>query len=165
MKRDLLFSDAEADKKPLYAVRFKYAKKRGGTNSRDVKIAEFIPLLSPEIKTEPKREIPEIRAKVSLAEFVRYSKSLGCKENRSGGRIFLTTEDGETYSRLIVYAVVRQTIFSSEKVARLQEIVADLPLFDVRYWASLFVNYFKEFRNRRYLWRPAKAFKLVYGID
>jgi len=35
----------------------------------------------------------------------------------------------------------------------------------VKYWASIYSRYFKEHKTRRALYKPAGAFKKVYGLD
>ena len=77
----------------------------------------------------------------------------------------LYSEDGEAFSRILVYAVVRQTLRSEIKKNILKEIIKKLPYLEVRYWSSVFSRYFEEYRNIRALYRPARAFKEVYGLD
>jgi hypothetical protein len=45
------------------------------------------------------------------------------------------------------------------------EIVKRLPYIEVRYWATIFSRYFKEYENIKALYKPARAFREVYGLD
>jgi len=147
-----------------YAVNLKWARPLKGVIYHNTKLAEFIPFVtSHEIKRRY-NGIPSVQSRIFLPEFMRLATILGFQKD-SEGLIVLHSDDREAYLRLLVYAVVRQPIRSETKASLLAEIVKKLPYTELRYWAGIFSRYFKEYGSRRALYKPARAFREVYGLD
>ncbi|MFZ2071555.1 MAG: hypothetical protein WAV32_08195 [Halobacteriota archaeon] len=144
-----------------YLITLKYIKpcKQGKS-----KLAEFFPLI-PFNGAEPGiKGAIEVRARVFIPEFTKLAKKMGF-ENMNNRKKRLKTGDGEAYLRLFVYAVVRQSIRSEAKAEKLRRIIADLPLADIRYWASVFRETYERYRTRRSLMKPARGFREVYYLE
>jgi len=152
--------------KPIYVIRLKYAKALKGLPRRASKMAEFyayLPLFDNE-KFTPIKGNFEVKSRVFLPEFKKISKKFGIKSVRKN-RNLLRTDDPESYLRLFVYAVVRQTIHSEVDIEKLQDLVERLPLFDIRYWASIFREKYEKWGSIKALYKPARAFREVYELD
>lgn len=144
-----------------YLITLKYIKPCKQGKSR---LAEFSPLI-PFNGAEPgiKGGI-EVRARVFIPEFIKLAtKKMGFENSNNGKR--LKTDDAEAYLRIFVYAVVRQSIRSEAKTEKLKQIIADLPLADIRYWASVFRETYERYRTRRSLMKPARGFREVYYLE
>jgi len=146
-----------------YLIRLRYIKPTKGLVVKKSKLAEFIPLVRKE--EEIVKGNVDVRCRVFLPEFVELAKSFGFSVHNSRNRIWMTSDDREAYMRLLVYAVVRQNLLSEYKIWKLKDIVKELPLSDIRYWASTFRSSYERYGTRRELIRPAKAFKEVYLFD
>jgi|GEM_PF-928836 len=177
----------EIETKIKYIVNLRWIRPLKGVIHHETKLAEFIPLTtSNEIKTEKNTVILSVRSRVFFPEFKYLAMSFGfhtekeekkekdekeyseSKTKSSKPRLKdsrYITEDREAYLKLMVYAVVRQSIRSEVKANMLTETVKKLPYTELRYWANIFSKYFKEYGNIRALYRPARAFKEVYDID
>ena len=152
-------------KKIKYAVFLKWISPQKGILSSKTKLAEFVPLVtSDEIKKKATNGTLAVKARVFLPEFTRFAYFLGFKKN-GRKRVYLYSDDGEAYLRLLVYAVTRESIRTEVKAGILREIIAKLSYIEVKYWASIYSRYFKEHKTRRALYKPAGAFKKVYGLD
>jgi len=153
-----------------YVIKLKWIKPLKRGIYYKTKLAEFIPLVSNyelenyKVKKRKNNEKAMVKARVFLPEFMHLAKVLGF-ERDGRKKVLLYSEDGEAFSRILVYAVVRQTLRSEIKKNILKEIIKKLPYLEVRYWSSVFSRYFEEYRNIRALYRPARAFKEVYGLD
>jgi len=144
-----------------YLITLKYIKqsKQGKSN-----LAEFLPLI-PFNGAEPGiKGAVEVRARVFIPEFINLATKKMGFENSDNGRKVIKTDDGEAYLRLFVYAVVRQNIRSEANVEKLRQAIVDLPLADVRYWASIFRETYGRYRTRISLMKPAKGFREVYDL-
>ncbi len=101
-------------------------------------------------------------------ELLALARMLGCRV--SGEKQWITTDDEQAYFRLIVYAVVRQTLRKPEKIDELRRLVLDEGFStDAWWWANTFMNKYKTEGSRRgvgikCLYRPAKGFKYVYNL-
>lgn len=172
----------EIETKIKYIVNLRWIRPLKGVIHHETKLAEFIPLTtSNEIKTEKNTVILSVRSRVFFPEFKYLAMSFGFntekeekdekehfKSKSSKSRISdsrYITEDREAYLKLMVYAVVRQSIRSEVKAHMLIETVKKLPYTELRYWANIFSKYYKEYGNIRALYRPARAFREVYDID
>jgi len=71
----------------------------------------------------------------------------------------------EVYEKMLIYATVRQTIRKAEKALDLGIIVKNLGLYETHFWASVFTDTFRHTLRRRPLYRPSKAFKILYSLD
>jgi hypothetical protein len=109
---------------------------------------------------------PIIRIRVFLPEFTEYVRFLGFKEKgkKEKGKI-LYSDSREAYLKAVVFSVVRQSIRSEIKAGILADIVKKLPYMELKYWATIFTNYYREYESRRALYRPSRAFREVYGLD
>jgi len=148
-----------------YAVNLKWIRPLRGIVYYETKLAEFIPLTtSHEIKKRKNNGIPSVQSRIFVPEFIRLSNTFGFQKD---GKKFivLNSDNREAYLRLLVYAVVRQSIRSEVKANILTEVIKRLPYTELKYWASVFSRYFKEYGNRRALYKPARAFREVYGLD
>ncbi|RZN42179.1 MAG: hypothetical protein EFT35_01985 [Methanophagales archaeon ANME-1-THS] len=143
-----------------YLITLKYIKPSKQGKS---KLAEFLPLIPLNNSEHNGRGAVEVRARVFIPEFTNFTKKLGF-ENRGNKRKVLRTDDGESYLRVFVYAVVRQSIRSEAKVEKLKRIIVDLPLADIRYWASIFRDTYEKYRTRGSLKKPARGFREVYDL-
>lgn len=131
----------------------------------ETKLAEFIPLItSHEIKKRKNNGKPAVRSRVFLPEFMRLANTLGFQKDKKNPLI-IHSNDREAYLRLLVYAVVRQSIRSEIKANLLVEMTKRLPYTELKYWATIFSRYFREHRNRKALYKPARAFREVYGLE
>jgi hypothetical protein len=102
-------------------------------------------------------------------EILAIARMLGCKVTSSMSWVRINTED--TYFRLIVYAVARMSIKRPAKVDKLKNLVVSEGFStDAWWWANTFMNKYKNEGvikgiGARCLYKPAKAFKLVYNLD
>lgn len=152
--------------KPTYVIKLKYAKALKGLPKRASKMAEFyayLPLFENEKHTPLKGNF-EVRSRVFLPEFRKVSRRFGIKSVRKNRNLF-KTEDPESYLRVFVYAAVRQTLRSEVEIEKLQDLIEKLPLFDIRYWASIFREKYEKWGSIKALYKPARAFRLVYELD
>ncbi|MEM3518653.1 MAG: hypothetical protein QXZ07_06245 [Nitrososphaerales archaeon] len=131
----------------------------------ETKLAEFIPLTTTEeIKRRKNNGSPSVQSRVVIPEFIKLANLLGF-EWHGKKRLVLYSDDREAYLRLLVYAVVRQSIRSEVKAHRLIELVKKLPYTELKYWTSIFSRHFNEYENRRALYKSARAFREVYELD
>ncbi len=124
------------------------------------KLAEFVPSIPS--NGEYSRGNTEVKTRVFIPEFIKFAGKLDFEivENDK----MIRTGDGASYLRLFVYAVVRQNIRSEERAERLRRIILELPLADIRYWASIFREVYERHGTRRGLMKPARGFKVVYDL-
>lgn len=153
------------DEKIKYVINLKWIKPLKGKIQYETKLAEFIPMVAPHnIKKGKSNGVPSIKSRVFLPEFMRLATAFGFQKNKRRF-IILESEDREAYFRLLVYSVVRQSIRSEIKASMLPEIIRKLPYTELKYWANIFLKYYKEYNNRRALYKPTRAFREVYGLD
>jgi len=147
-----------------YVVNLKWIRPLRGMVYYETKLAEFIPLITSEEIKKKNNGVPSIEARVFLPEFMQLATFWGF---RKGGkkRMVLHSDDREAYFRLLVYSAVRQSIRSEIKANILTDIVKKLPYTELKYWADIFSRYFREYKNRVALYKPAHAFKEVYNLD
>ena len=65
-------------------------------------------------------------------------------------------------SGLVFYAVA-QSMQRPGKLARLRDIVEELELLELRFWGHCFAEAYRR-SKRRGMYRPARAFKTLYGL-
>jgi len=153
------------DKEIKYVINLKWIKPLKGKVQYETKLAEFIPMVSPHnIKKGKNNGNPCVKSRIFLSEFMRLATAFGFQKKRKRF-VILETEDREAYFRLLVYSVVRQSIRSEIKANMLPEIVKKLPYTELKYWVNIFSKYFREYDNRIALYKPARAFREVYGLD
>jgi hypothetical protein len=103
------------------------------------------------------------------SEILAIAKMLGCEVTNSMSWVRIGTEDA--YFRLIVYAVARMSIKKPAKVDELKSLVVSEGFStDAWWWANTFINRYKNEGaikgiGARCLYKPARAFKLVYNLD
>jgi len=68
-----------------------------------------------------------------------------------------------SFLEALVYYGVGQTIRSLEKLGRLWGLLDDLELLELRFWGSKLSEGYQR-AGRRGMYRPAKAFKILYGL-
>ncbi|AKG38566.1 hypothetical protein MA03_03690 [Infirmifilum uzonense] len=103
---------------------------------------------------------PELAAACPWSELVLLAERLGglVRPKKRSLRV------GEgTYKRLAVYAAVRETLRSEAKVRELEEVVRGLDEYELFFWFTRFLAAFE--RGRVALRRPARAFKVLHGLD
>jgi hypothetical protein len=119
-----------------------------------------------------KEKTSSIDIKVPISnpsEILAIAKILGCEVTSSMSWVRISTED--MYFRLIVYAVARMSIKRPAKVDKLKSLVVSEGFStDAWWWANTFMNKYKNEGvikgiGARCLYKPAKAFKLVYNLD
>jgi hypothetical protein len=105
----------------------------------------------------------------SPSELQATARMLKCEVTEGKG--WIKVERDDHYFRLVTYAVVRMTVKKPAKVDKLRELVIDEGFnTDAWWWANTFINRFKSDGMTkgvgiRCLYKPAKAFKLVYNLD
>jgi len=65
-------------------------------------------------------------------------------------------------SGLVFYSVA-QSMVRPGKLARLRDIVEELELLELRFWGHSFAEAYRR-GKRRGMYRPARAFKTLYGL-
>jgi len=101
-------------------------------------------------------------------EVIAIARMLGCKVSKE--KKWISTDDENAYFKLIVYTVVRRTLRKPAKIDLLKRLVLDKGFdTDAWWWANTFINkYRSEGRKKevgtKCLYRPAKAFKLIYNL-
>lgn len=149
--------------KVKYIVQLKWIKPLKCVSASSTKLAEFIPLsLMKDTYISRKTSNYAVKVRVFLPDFVNIAKNLGFKYSKKNKLLY--SDDREAYLKLLVYSVVRQSIRSEVKADMLARMINKMPYTEVRYWGSIFSRYFKTFKSRRALYRPAHAFKEVYGL-
>ena len=102
---------------------------------------------------------PELSAVCPWSELVMLAEALGVRGAK--GRSLRVNESA--YKRLLVYAAVRQTLKSRGKVRELEEVVRSLDEYELHFWYSRFLSAAEK--GRLALYRPARAFKVLHGLD
>ena len=106
----------------------------------------------------------DVIARFNKAEFTTVLNMLTPKKASCSDKDVVKIHSDEIYEKLLVYAVVRQTIRNPEKAIDLRGIIKELGLYETHFWASIFAETYRMTLNRRALYRPAKAFKILYGL-
>lgn len=111
----------------------------------------------------------DIRARApNPSEIIAVARMLGCRVSREKG--WITTDNDDAYYRLVVYAVVRQILKTPARIDMLKSLILSEDFgTDAWWWANTFMNRYrgegmKKGIGIRSLYRPAKAFKLVYNL-
>ena len=101
-------------------------------------------------------------------EVIAIARMLGCKVSKE--KKWISTDNENAYFRLIVYAVVRRTLRKPVKIDFLKRLIMDKGFdTDAWWWANTFINKYrsegiKKGVGIKCLYRPAKAFKLIYNL-
>lgn len=104
----------------------------------------------------------------SQEELLYLARVLNCDVSEE--KKWISTDSDEAYNRLLVFAVVRMSLRLPEKIEKLRNLVLSEDFAgDSWWWASTFTEIYQEKAREkgvgsRCLYRPAKAFKLLYGL-
>jgi len=109
----------------------------------------------------PLKNSIDLKVKINFSELAQLAEKLQCMVY--GNKIFLPKFD--IYNRIIIYASVRPTLRSENKIKKLIECVMELNSWDALYWASKFREEWWNYSNLKKLTVIAKAFKLFFNID
>ena len=101
----------------------------------------------------------------SKNELLRFLSDLEAEGKYSLNEDKLKIFSEEIYEKLLIYATVRQTIRRVDKAIDLRVIVKNLGLYETHFWASIFTDIFRRTSNRKFLYRPSKAFRILYSLD
>jgi hypothetical protein len=140
---------------------------------RVVNLAEFHPFMSLGKRKQPS---PEVEARCDPSELQILAKELGegfilTYEEREGKKttpqpkLTIKVHEEDKYEKLMVYAVVRQSMRNPLRANRLKDVVKDLGAYEAHFWASIFKEIFSRTQNRLELFRPARAFKTLYHLE
>jgi len=131
--------------------RVSYTERRAGRSGELLQVCRFYPFTY-SLK-------PELSAVCPWSELVMLAEALGVRGAK--GRSLRVGES--VYKRLLVYAAVRQTLKSRAKVGELEEVVRSLDEYELHFWYSRFLSAAEK--GRLALYRPARAFKVLHGLD
>ena len=112
----------------------------------------------------PNSKNSDVVARCDKAELITALNMLTPKKASHIDKDMIRIHSDEVYEKLLVYAVVRQTIRKPEKAIDLRSVIKELGLYETHFWASTFAETYRMTLNRRALYRPAKAFKILYGL-
>lgn len=107
------------------------------------------------------RNSVDLKVKINPSELRWLAKNLNCPMRDN--KILLPNLD--LYNRLLIYACIRSTLRSPDKVRSLATCVLELNSWDALYWASKFRELWWNYRKLRSLTSVVKAFKLFFNID
>ncbi len=116
------------------------------------------------------REYLDVKVSVkNLEELLYLARRLGCEVIEE--KKWISTDNSDAYNKLVVYAVVRRSLRLPIKVEQLRNLVLmeDFAA-DAWWWASTFTEIYQKNANEagvgsKCLYRPAKAFKLLYDLE
>ena len=112
----------------------------------------------------PSAKDPDVMSECNRDELLLFAKEVGPKNSFAAKTNKITVYSDDLYERLLIYAVVRQSLRDSVKVFDLREIIKSLGLYEVHFWASMFAELYRTALSRVALYRPAKAFKVLYKL-
>jgi len=118
---------------------------------------------------------PEVEARCDPSELEILAKELiegiTIKEEESKiksiipqPKLTIKVHEEDKYEKLMIYAVVRQSIRNPIIANRLKDLIKDLGAYEAHYWASIFKEIFSRTQKRVELFRPARAFKTLYHL-
>lgn len=136
-------------------VQFKTRRAKRKAGRVEISLLEFYSM--------PNAKDPDLVANCDQGEFSIAAREFSPNGFELGGHC-LKVKGDELYERLIVYATVRQSLRDPAKVLDLKPIVKELGAYELHFWASVFVENYRRLKSRLALMRPAKAFKILYGL-
>ena len=149
---------------PIYRVTWIREKGRLYTAFRSYPITEGKPQGG-----NKSREYLDVKVSAKSQEELMYlAKKLGC--GISEEKKWISTDNSDAYNRLMVYAVVRRSLRLPWKAEQLRGLVLSGDFTgDAWWWASAFTEIYQKRAGEvgvgsRCLYRPAKAFKLLYDL-
>jgi hypothetical protein len=142
------------------------------TQPKIITLALFYPFTT---LSKKKRSGPEVEARCDPSELEILAKELGegltfeeketrTKSNIPQPQLTIKVLEEDKYEKLMIYAVVRQSIRSPIIANRLKDAVKDLGAYEAHYWASIFKEIFSRTQKRIELFRPSRAFKTLYHL-
>jgi len=158
-------------------VKFKakkvWRRSNDGYRPKIITIARFYPFMA--VGTKRKKLEPEVEARCDPKELEILAKELGegivfekheqmTKSSVPQPGLAIRVQEEDKYEKLMIYAVVRQSIRNPLVANRLKDIIKNLGGYEAHYWASIFKEIFTRTRKRIELFRPAKAFKTLYHL-
>jgi hypothetical protein len=115
------------------------------------------------------REYLDVKVSVKSQEELLYlAERLGCRISEE--EKWISTDNSDAYNRLMVYAVVRRSLELPWKAEQLRKLVLSNDFTgDAWWWASTFTEIYQKRAGEtgigsRCLYRPARAFKLLYDL-
>ena len=124
-----------------------------------------VPVMFSEFYSLPNAKEADMLSICSKNELITLLNDLEAKGKYSLESDRLKIFSEEIYEKLLIYAAVRQTIRKAEKALDLGIIVKNLGLYETHFWASVLTETFRRTLSRKFLYRPSKAFKILYGLD
>ncbi|ADI31340.1 hypothetical protein [Staphylothermus hellenicus] len=114
--------------------------------------------------TTRSRGVLEVKIRCNPQLLIQYALRSGFK--KKGGRKIMTftTDNWETYAKVLIYAVITSNLRTYKKKLQAMEAVKTLTYLDLKYWAGIIVE---RFRERKYpgILRPARALRILLEID
>lgn len=137
-----------------------------------ITLAFFHPFTS---LSKRKQSGPEVIARCDPSELEILAKELGegitlaqeqlkTRSTIPQPKLTIRVHEEDKYEKLMIYAVIRQSIQSPLKATRLKNAVKDLGAYEAHYWASIFKEIFGRTQKRIELYRPSRAFKTLYHL-
>jgi len=152
-------------KNPIYRITWIKKKGRLYAAFRSYPITENKPQ-----RSRASEEYLDVKVSVNNQEELLYlAQKLGCKISEE--KKWISTDSSDAYNRLMVYAVVRRNILLPSKAEQLRSLVLSNEFSgDAWWWASTFTEIYQKKARKigvgsRCLYRPAKAFKLIYDLS
>jgi len=143
-------------RKTKHRIKFQKKKVRRKAGRVLITIAEFFSL--------PNAKDPDLAAACDKNELLILAKELGKPSHYAVEDDGIAVYDDQLYEKLMVYAAVRQGMRQPDKSIELRSVVRNLGIYETHFWASNFAETYRETTDRRFLLRPAKAFKILYGL-
>ena len=125
--------------------------------------------------SKKKQSGPEVIARCDCSELEILAKELGegitfaqeqlkTRSDIPQPKLTIKVNEEDKYEKLMIYAVVRQSIRSALKANILKDVVKDLGAYEAHYWASIFKEIYGRTQKRIELFRPSRAFKTLYHL-
>jgi len=157
-------------------VRFRavkvWRKVESKSQPKVITLAGFHPFTTVNRRKKPN---PEVEARCDPSELEVLAKELGegitlVKEKITAQsstpqlKLIMKVSEEDKYEKLMIYAVVRQSMRNPLRANRLKDIVKDLGAYEAHFWASIFKEIFSRTTSRLELYRSARAFKTLYHL-
>lgn len=137
-------------------IKFRKKRARRKTGRTTITLVEFYSL--------PKSKNPDVVAACDSSELKIFVKEAGKQEDYTLKSDEVTIYNDQLYEKLMIYATVRQGLRQLRKTIDLRTTVKDLGIYETHFWASSFAEIYRQTTDRRFLLRPAKAFKIFYRL-
>ncbi|ABN69681.1 hypothetical protein Smar_0574 [Staphylothermus marinus F1] len=114
--------------------------------------------------TTRSRGVLEVKIRCNPQLLMQYALRNGFK--KKGGRKIMTftIDNWETYAKVLIYAAITSNLRTYKKKLQAIEALNTLTYLDLKYWAGIITE---RFREQKYLGilRPARALRILLGID